>query len=281
MDVIPFMFPCSMVDEDESMMGMHVAYTLFMLLAAGVFLLVRRCIPRPPGLAALPMWKRLALVGAVFVGGTLGAKLPFALSSKHWWTIGAWFSDGKTVVAGLICAYLAVELTKLALGIRVKTGDTFALPLALAMVVGRIGCFCNGCCYGVPTTLPWGVGFVRDGQFAICHPTQLYESLFHLGMAAVLLELLRRGRLRGHHLQVYLISYGVYRFLTEFIRPEPVGWLGLTFYQWGSLALVAAMAAQWAIEARIGAVRTRGPDQSEDLLDIPVTARSGVGGEVA
>jgi len=232
------------------MIGPRIAYALFMGLALGVFLLARRCIPRPAQWEALPMWKRLALGIAAFIGGSLGAKLPFVLgSSGGWWALEAWFSDGKTVVAGLCCAYMAVELTKLALDIRVKTGDTFALPLALAMVVGRFGCFCNGCCYGTPTTLPWGVRFVQpDGQALFCDPTQLYESLFRLGMAAVLIELLWRGWLRGHHLQVYLIAYGVYRFLTEFIRPEPRDWLGLTFYQWGSVVLVAGMVAQWVIE---------------------------------
>src|SRR5205823_368766 len=142
----------------------------------------------------------------------------------------------KTIVAGLCGAYLAVDVTKAFLGVRVKTGDTFALPLALAMVVGRFGCFCNGCCYGQPTSLPWGVPFRQlDGTWRVCHPTQIYESLFHLGMALVLLELLRHRLLPGQHFKLYLICYSIYRFLTEFIRPEPRDMLGLTFYQWLSL----------------------------------------------
>jgi prolipoprotein diacylglyceryltransferase len=82
----------------------------------------------------------------------------------------------------------------------------------------------------------------------LCHPTQIYESLFHFSMAVVLLLLLVSGRLRGHHLQLYLICYGVYRFLTEFIRPEPIWLLGLTFYQWAALVLAGAMVLQWAAE---------------------------------
>lgn len=228
------------------------SYFVFMLLALAVFLLVRHFIPKPPKLRALPWPQRAALGLAAFIGGALGAKLPFALSSSEgWWTQAAWLSDGKTVVAGLGCAYLAVELTKLALDIRVKTGDTFALPLALAMVVGRLGCFFNGCCYGVATDLPWGVHFQQpDGSWLKCHPTQIYESLFHLSMAIVLLELLNRGALRCHHLKLYLICYGGYRFLSEFIRPEPVAWLGLTWYQWASLALAGTMAVLWMAERR-------------------------------
>jgi len=219
-------------------------------LALIVFLVTRHFVPRPPRLLALPWWQRLALGLAAFIGGSLGAKVPFAFGEgQQWWTAAAWFSNGKTIVAGLAFAYLAVELTKLALDIRIKTGDTFALPLALAMSVGRFGCFFNGCCYGTPTALPWGVSFRQpDGQVLLCHPTQIYESLFHLSMALVLLILLLRGGLRGHHLQLYLICYGVYRFLTEFIRPEPIWLLGLTFYQLVALVLALAMAMQWMLE---------------------------------
>src|SRR5262249_20941994 len=142
---------------------------------------------------------------------------------------------------------------KAVLGVRVKTGDSFALPLALALAVGRWGCFCNGCCYGTETSLPWGVTFtMRDGTTQVCHPTQVYESLFHLGMAFVLAELMRRGLLVRQRLKFYLIAYAAYRFLTEFIRPELSWLLGLTFYQWASLALAAGLAAQWLADARAG-----------------------------
>jgi len=217
-----------------------------MLAALVVFVVARHYTPKPLGLVALPFGKRLLLALSAFVGGAFGAKLPFV--GTDWLALSGWFSDGKTIVAGLIGAYLAVELMKLALGMRVKTGDTFALPLALALAVGRWGCFFNGCCYGAATPLPWGVPFAVDGQTVVCHPTQIYESVFHLTMAGVLLLLMRTGLLRNHLLQLYLICYGVYRFLTEFIRPEP-GWvLGLTFYQCAAVFLVVGLAAQWIVD---------------------------------
>jgi phosphatidylglycerol---prolipoprotein diacylglyceryl transferase len=222
----------------------RLAYTSFMLLALGVFVLARRFVPRPAGLAALPRWQQTLLALAGFIGGAFGAKLPFALAGGLFRDT-AWLADGKTVTTGLAGAYLAVELTKLALGVRTKTGDTFALPLALALAVGRWGCFCNGCCYGLPTTLPWAVDF---GDGVPRHPTQVYESLFHLALAFVLLWLQIRDRLRTHRLQFYLIAYCGYRFLTEYLRPEPPGWLGLTFYQWVCLLFAAALAVQWAVE---------------------------------
>jgi prolipoprotein diacylglyceryltransferase len=226
----------------------RLTYALLMFAALVVFLLGRHFVPRPQGLAALPWWKRAALAAAAFIGGALGAKLPFLLGLGGDTGDLAWFRDGKTITTGLVGAYLTVEIAKLMLGIRVKTGDTFALPLALAMAVGRWGCFVYGCCYGVETTLPWGVDF-GDGKYR--HPTQAYESLFHLAMAGVLLVLLRRHLLPRQHLKVYLIAYGVYRFLTEYIRPEPTLWLGLTFYQWVSLALIVGLTVQWAWDRRL------------------------------
>ena len=228
----------------------RLCYALFMLLAMAVFLWVRQALPKPPALRALPWRSRLALGLSAFVGGTLGAKLPFVLGVTGTLDATAWLSDGKTIVSGLAGAYLAVELAKWRLGVRVKTGDTFALPLALAMAVGRWGCFFNGCCYGVETSLPWGAWFAVDGRLLKCHPTQAYESLFHLTMAGVLWLLMSRGLLERQRLKLYLIAYCCYRFATEFIRPEPRGLLGLTFYQWAALALGLALAVQWWFDRR-------------------------------
>jgi prolipoprotein diacylglyceryltransferase len=82
------------------------------------------------------------------------------------------------------------------------------------------------------------------------HPTQIYESLFHLSMAAVLWGLLRSEVFRYQLLKLYLICYGVYRLFTEMIRPEPRDWWGLTFYQMVSVLLTAGLSVQWVIDER-------------------------------
>ncbi len=229
-------------------MNVRLPYAGFMVLALVMFLLARRCFPTPGGLALLSRRERLVIGLAAFIGGVLGAKLPFVLApGVDWFSGAAWLADGKTVTTGLIGAYIGVELAKLALGVKVKTGDAFALPLALALAVGRWGCFFNGCCYGTPTSLPWGVDF---GDGIRRHPAQIYESLFHLTMAFVLILIIRHGWLRYQRLKFYLIAYGVYRFLTEFIRPEEVYALGLTYYQWVVMFMVAGLAAQWWYDAR-------------------------------
>lgn len=229
-------------------MSPRAAYGLFMGLALATAVAARPFIRKPESLATLPWWKRTALAVAAFTGGVLGAKLPFVLAGEESWFSGAaWITDGKTIVAGMGAAYLAVELAKLGLGIRAKTGDTFALPLALAMSVGRWGCFFAGCCYGVETSLPWGIDF---GDHVRRHPTQLYEVAFHLSMAAVLFGLMRRGGLRLQRLKLYMIAYAGFRFLVEFIRPEPPWWLGLSVYQWACAALILPLSAQWIADRR-------------------------------
>jgi prolipoprotein diacylglyceryltransferase len=227
-------------------MSPRAYYASFMILALLVFVVARHFIPRPLALKQLPWWKRGALALSAFIGGSLGAKLPFALQDAPGWLDGtAWIRDGKTIMGGLIGAYVAVEIAKAALEVRVKTGDTFALPLALALAVGRWGCFFNGCCYGAETTLPWGVYFWVDGRLLKCHPTQIYESVFHFTMAVLLWLLLVSRRLPCQHLKLYLIAYGIYRFLSEFIRPEPEWLFGLTAYQWAAMVLAAGLALHW------------------------------------
>ena len=230
-------------------MTQRLAYAAFMLAALAVFLLARRVLPKSSdGLSSLTPLERLAIGLAAFAGGTIGARLPFVISmSSEGLSFEQWFGDGKTITTGLIGAYLGVELVKLILGIRVKTGDDFAVPMALALAVGRWGCFFNGCCFGTPTSLPWGVDF---GDGVRRHPTQIYESLFHAIMAGVLIEIARHGWLKHQRLKFYLLAYFAYRFATEFIRPEPVAWMGLTFYQWIAVLASAGLVAQWWWDAK-------------------------------
>jgi uncharacterized radical SAM superfamily Fe-S cluster-containing enzyme/prolipoprotein diacylglyceryltransferase len=194
----------------------------------------------PLGLSA---WETLGVGLGAFCGGMIGAKLPFLLADWEGFISGtAWLHGGKTIMAGLVGGYFGVQVAEWSLGIRAKMCDSFAAPVAAAVAVGRLACFQAGCCYGTVTSLPWGVDF-GDGQLR--HPTQLYESAFHLVAAVVLYRLQRRQILRGQLIRVYFVGYFVYRFATEFIRPEPALWLGLTGYQWAALVL-APFFAVWS-----------------------------------
>lgn len=219
---------------------MNWTYPALMGVAIATGITVSRCTQRPLGLSR---GERLGLMIGAFCGGMLGAKLPFVLLDWEGLLSGtAWFDSGKTLVFGLVGGYFGVESAKWALDIRTKTGDGFAAPVAAAIAVGRLACFTAGCCRGTATDLPWGIDF---GDGISRHPTQLYEFAFHAACAGALFGMQRAGMFRGQLMKLYVIAYLVFRFATEFIRPEPKLWLDLSVYQWAALAFVPVFVLLW------------------------------------
>ena len=225
------------------MVESRLAYTGLMIVAAclAAWLLARS--QRTLNLRRSQRWTILA---SGFVGATFAAKLPFllfGLASGPWWT--SWLGDGKTILWGLVGGYVGVEVGKSMLDMRTKTGDTFVVAIAIAIAVGRIGCLLFGCCYGTPTSLPWGICFTtaEDAGTIARHPTQVYESLFHIAFAMLAVYGIRRGLLIGDWMPIYLIAYCIYRFISEFIRPELRLIAGLTFYQLSAIVIALGMIA--------------------------------------
>jgi len=229
-------------------MNHDLRYALVMLAAIGVMsLLLRRWQARLP----LSAGQKLGLGIGGFCGAMIGAKLPFALTDWEGLISGTtWLADGKTIMCGIVGGYFGVEIAKWTLDIHIKTGDTFAVPVAVAVAIGRLACFVGGCCYGTPTNLPWGVRFASAGDSLCRHPTQLYEAAFHLTMAAALFAFQQRGLFRGQLVKLYILSYLAYRFLTEFIRPEPRVLFGLTGYQWAAIVLALLFVFLWWRDSR-------------------------------
>ena len=219
-------------------------YPLIMLAAVTVGAWLLRVSQRELSLQASD---KIAIGLGAFCGAMIGAKLPFALTDWDGLRSGVvWFSSGKTIVCGMVGAYFGVELAKWICDIRIKTGDTFAVPAAVAVAIGRLSCFAAGCCFGTPTTLPWGVRFqLADGGLIARHPTQIYESIFHLAIALLMTVLRQNGVWRGQLVKFYIIGYLAYRWLTEFIRPEPKMWSGFTGYQWFAIAVIPVFAWLW------------------------------------
>ncbi|MBA3805079.1 MAG: prolipoprotein diacylglyceryl transferase [Acidobacteria bacterium] len=111
-----------------------------------------------------------------------------------------------------------------------KTADAFAPGIALGLGLGRQGCFAAGCCWGKPTSLPWGMRFTELGHEITgvpidtpLHPTQLYESAAAFLIFFFLLWLHRRRRFDGQVILLFAVFYGIVRFMVEFLRDDPRG----------------------------------------------------------
>jgi len=202
---------------------------------------------------ALTDERRMSLVAAAAVGAALGSKLMYWASDPVviWQSRGdaAVFLGGKSIVGGLAGGLIAVEWVKRWLGIRRPTGDLFALPLAVGMMIGRIGCFLTGLSdhtYGLPTSLPWGVDF---GDGIARHPTQLYEIAWLALLAAWIQRRARRPHRDGELFMLFMTGYMAFRLLVEWIKPG-VPLAGLTAIQWGALALLAYYGWRWPQLAR-------------------------------
>lgn len=113
--------------------------------------------------------------------------------------------------------------------------DAFAPGIALGHVIGRMGCFFAGCCFGRTTDVPWAITF--RNEYAAqnvgtplnipLHPTQLYEAGAELVILGVLLAFERKGRpFAGRTFWGYMLLYAITRFVIEFYRGDARGLVG-------------------------------------------------------
>jgi prolipoprotein diacylglyceryltransferase len=156
-------------------------------------------------------------IAVLLLGAGIGATL-FG-TANLWLSQRAGFA--RSIEGAVAGGILAVELYKRSAHITARTGARFALPLAVGVVIGRIGCYLAGLddfTYGTPTTLPWGRDF---GDGISRHPVQLYESAAVAFFAAVYVaRALKNDRFvieNGFYLAVGY--YGLQRFLWEFVKP--------------------------------------------------------------
>jgi len=129
-----------------------------------------------------------------------------------------------------------------------QTADAIAPGIALGHVIGRFGCLLAGCCYGKPTSAAWGITFtdpfaasnVGTPLHVALHPTQMYEAGTELVILAFLLATEKLWRKHsGWTFWVYILLYGISRFVIELFRGDPRGMMmGYSTSQVISMGLV-------------------------------------------
>ena len=151
---------------------------------------------------------------------------------------------GLVFYGGFLCAIavMIVYCVRKKISV-VKMMDITAPGLAFGHGLGRLGCFINGCCFGKPTSLPWGHVYPEGTLPSQCyhaaplHPVQLYETFGDLIIFAILFYYV--GRLKkGMIFSIYIILYGTLRFLDEFLRGDHTEFLFGLFTPAQSIGLV-------------------------------------------
>jgi len=192
-------------------------HTVFDLLAVVAAIGAFYFLPLPSSAPARPWRLHPAYLSFASLGMMAGA---IAAGTANLFLSG-YPEVGKSVLGGLAGAIFAVEMTKRRLGVTGSTGLRFAAPLAVGIVVGRLGCFFAGMedrTYGSPTDLPWGRDF---GDHIPRHPVQLYEAITMALFLIAFVVMLRRGYRVAASAGFYLFvgAYAGQRFLWEFMKP--------------------------------------------------------------
>lgn len=197
----------------------------------------------------------------LIIWGVIGGRLYHVLSeiSYYWhkpieifyvWNGGLGIYG--VMVAGILAAYFFAKKYKINF---LQILDLLMPSLALAQAIGRWGNYFNQELYGQPTDLAWGIPISIQNRlmsykgFEFFQPVFLYESLFCLILAIVILSLVikqSKGSRPGHIFLLYLFLYSTWRFLIEFLRidPQPV-FLSLRLGQWASLVLIILSIIFW------------------------------------
>jgi len=108
-----------------------------------------------------------------------------------------------------------------------QTADICAPSIAIGHAIGRLGCFCAGCCYGKPAEgVPWAVVFTDPESLAVkgvpLHPSQIYESAAEFLNFMILIYLGRRRSFDGRLFSIYLLNYSIIRSVVELFRGDEV-----------------------------------------------------------
>jgi phosphatidylglycerol:prolipoprotein diacylglycerol transferase len=216
---------------------LHLGYAGMMLIAILAVLAFRvtKDIATPRDRRAYYTLQSITIVGAligaklaVLMGDALWPIVPF----EHWWVL-LW--SGRSIVGAMLVGFVVAEIAKPLLRYELPPNDRFAIVLPVSIALGRVGCVLAGCCRGVAHEGWLGV---EDAAGVSRYPVPQAEIAFHVAAALVLWHLYRGGAFRGRLFALYVASYGLFRFATEYVRDTEKAFFGFSAYQWFALGLL-------------------------------------------
>jgi phosphatidylglycerol:prolipoprotein diacylglycerol transferase len=217
--------------------------------------------------ASLVLWSRwtrhdprlLLIYFGALAGAFFGAKVVYLAAEGwlHWHDPNRWLilAAGKSITGALLGGYAGVEIAKAALGYQNPTGDWFAIIVPVSIMIGRVGCVLHGCCLGHPCDESWFT--VRDAAGVARWPAAQVELLFNAVALGLILLMGRRKLWPGQHFHLYLVAYGLFRFLHEFLRMTPRILGSISGYQAAALAVAALGVVGFERRRREGLARSR------------------------
>jgi phosphatidylglycerol:prolipoprotein diacylglycerol transferase len=163
----------------------------------------------------------------------------------------AGLSSGPAFIAGGLSGLYKLRRKGLSVG---RFADAAAIPAAFMIFVGRLGCFLQGCCAGLPTNSPLGVRFPFSPSVPLW-PSQIFESAAGLAIGILLIAIERYRAARGAVfrgavlLPLFLVCYGLYRIFFDFLRPRNgfLGFFTLSSAQYSGM-FAAAVGILWLVK---------------------------------
>jgi prolipoprotein diacylglyceryl transferase len=198
-----------------------------------------------------------------FPAGLIGGRIYFLITTPsqippHWWGPFAIWKGGLGIWGGIAAGVLVglwyVRRRGLTREQMRKLMDCAAPGLLFAQAIGRIGNYFNQELFGKPSTLPWALKISPAhrppgyAQFATFQPTFLYEIIWNLLLAGVLIWLVRRHRFRHPAVfALYVAGYSAFRLFEENLRIDySVHILGMRLNFWIALIVMLAGLAWFA-----------------------------------
>ena len=158
----------------------------------------------------------------MLIAGIVGARLLYVLTNISSYTFKEAFSLWKgglsfhgAIVAGVLVGFIFSKIKKIHI---LTLFDLIVPSVCIGYGFTRIGCFLNGCCYGIDSSMPWACKMWTDHGVTTCEPVQLYACAISFLMFWALTKFEFKKDKPGYVFTWYLILYGIYRYLIEFIR---------------------------------------------------------------